>query len=163
MNVTAAKTLVHGSALSMPPGLAGKPCAVLLRGNSGSGKSDVAFRLLDIGCGLISDDQVALEMRRAGQVSVLHACGVEAIAGLIEVRGVGLLRVTPAAAAPLSLVIDLVPRADVPRLPEWETVELAGRKIPRIRLHAFDGSTPQKILQAVRIVFKPDLMISASP
>src|SRR6185312_10220968 len=57
--------------------------AVLLRGPSGSGKSDLALRLIDAGARLVADDQS--ELRRVGEVVVVRA--PDALRGLIEVRG----------------------------------------------------------------------------
>jgi serine kinase of HPr protein (carbohydrate metabolism regulator) len=83
----------------------------------------------------------------------------EAIRGLIEVRGVGLLKYPTAAPARLRLVVDLVPRGDVPRLPDWENVDILGIAIPCLQLHAFDASTPLKIIKAIELVHKPDLLV----
>src|SRR5580693_1856546 len=76
---------------------------VLLRGPSGSGKSDLALRLIDAGARLVADDQS--ELSRHGETIIVRAPA--AIAGLIEVRGVGILRVDTIAEAPLALVADL--------------------------------------------------------
>ena len=104
------KIIVHGSAVAIE-GTGFKPTAVLLRGFSGRGKSDVAFRLIALGATLICDDQVTLEHRHGK----IMASPTETIRGLLEVRGLGLLKYPVALATPLRLVIDLVPREEVPR------------------------------------------------
>ncbi len=114
---------------------------VLLRGESGRGKSDLALRLIDGGARLVADDRVAL---RAGS-GRLTASAPPALAGLLEVRGVGILPVPSVASADVGLVVDLVPRDGVERLPEAETETLMGVTLPRLGLYAFDASTPAKI------------------
>ena len=128
---------------------------VLLRGSSGAGKSDLALRLIGSGGGwrLVSDDQVELHSVQnsavqsgAAQGGVVGR-GPAAIAGKLEARGLGIVELPAIASAPIRLVIDLVPRDAVPRMPEeGETVALLGVPVPLLRLHAFDASTPLKIL-----------------
>lgn len=77
--------------------------ALLIAGPPGSGKSSLALALIDRGAGLIGDDAVTLE--RAGDS--LIASPPPNIAGLIEVRGVGLLRLATAASAPVALLLEL--------------------------------------------------------
>lgn len=120
--------------------------AALLRGRSGSGKSDLALRFLELDASrhaLVSDDQV-----RAWAVGDrVHVSAPPAITGLIEVRGVGILRLLAKDSAELCLVVDLVPDHDVPRLPAEppEMAEIAGIPVPRLRLSAFEPSAPIKL------------------
>ncbi|WP_451972339.1 HPr kinase/phosphorylase [Azospirillum endophyticum] len=114
---------------------------VLLRGESGRGKSDLALRLIDGGALLVADDRVAL----TAEPGCLTASSPPPLAGLLEVRGVGILPVPSAGSARIGLVVDLVPRPEVERLPEAETDTLMGVALPRLALHAFDASTPAKI------------------
>lgn len=147
------KTFLYGSAVAVPTddgGLRG----VLIRGLSGTGKSDLALRLIARGARLISDDQVAADRR----VEKVYLSAPDTIAGLLEVRGVGLLRFPPAPVTPLSLVVDLVPRQDVPRLPDWEKVDIVGVPFSRLKLHAFDVSSAEKIIQALRAIDNPALL-----
>lgn len=148
------RTIRHGTAVLLhDPGYAAS--AVFIRGPSGSGKSDLAFRLMAAGAELIADDQVELEKRQQN----VFAGAVEAIRGLIEVRGLGLLRYPEAAPARLRLIVDLVARDDVPRMPEWAEMDLFGVKIPMIRLHGFDASTPDKIHAAMMVVHHPKMIV----
>lgn len=119
---------------------------VLLRGPSGSGKSDLALRLIDRGAVLIADDQVLLRQGRRGLV----ATAPEQIYGLIEARGLGIVSIPATRFSLVKLVVDLVAHEDVPRLPETEMASLAGIQVPRISLHAFDISTPVKIELALK-------------
>ncbi len=128
---------------------------VLLRGASGSGKSDLALRLIDRGARLVADDQVELT-ERDGE---LFADAPETIRGLFEVRGVGLVEVPCVRGVRLALVVDLVASDEVPRLPESATVEYGGRAIPALRLSPFESSAGAKVRLAVR-AFRRDMMRS---
>jgi HPr kinase/phosphorylase len=77
----------------------GNPDAALLLGTSGSGKSDLLLRLLHRGWQLVADDQVLVE---AGM-----ARAPDSLAGMLEVRGLGLFRVQFCATAPLRLMVRL--------------------------------------------------------
>lgn len=125
---------------------------VLLRGPSGSGKSDLALRLIDGGGRLISDDYTELSVRD----DVLWAGPPETIAGLMEVRGVGVVRLCDSAPDPVPavLLVDLVHDAEaIERLPDPETEALApGHAVRRIVLDPFEASAPAKVRLAVRIV-----------
>ncbi len=118
---------------------------VLLRGPSGCGKSDLALRLIDAGALLVADDRVAIEL--VGGVP-WGACP-PALAGLLEVRGVGILPVPWVGAAPLALVVDLVPPGEVERLPGPATADVAGISLPSLRLAPFEASAPAKLRLAL--------------
>jgi len=77
--------------------------AALIRGQSGSGKSALALRLLALGAGLVADDRTHLRHERGMVLAEAPA----AIRGLIEARGVGILNAPAAGAAPLALVVDM--------------------------------------------------------
>ena len=101
---------------------------VLIEGPPGSGKSSLALALIDRGATLVGDDGVLLQ-RRGGR---LWALPPPNIAGLLEVRNVGLVSLE-AAPAQLALALRLDPGA--PRYVEAaETIELAGARLPLIRL-----------------------------
>ncbi|MDE2165022.1 MAG: HPr kinase/phosphatase C-terminal domain-containing protein [Alphaproteobacteria bacterium] len=134
--------LVHGTAVRW--GQAG----LLLRGPSGSGKSDLALRLIESGARLIADDQVAL----ACEHGEIWLQAPPAIAGMIEVRGLGILRLPRAPRTPLHLVCDLVRREQVERLPERGRCEYFGIAVPQVAFCAFDASTPAKLRFALRAV-----------
>lgn len=149
------KTTLHGTAVLLS-GSAYPPSAVFLRGISGSGKSDLAFRLCEAGASLICDDQVLFERRQDN----IHVSVVDSIRGLLEVRGVGLLRYpVSGGSSRLRLIVDLVPREEVPRLPEWEKEDILGVSVPRISLHAFDASAAFKVQKAMEAAHKPDILV----
>lgn len=146
--------LLHGSAVLLKS-VDFQPSVVFIRGLSGSGKSDLALRLIEAGGLLVCDDQVHLERRQ----DKIFASAVDTIRGLLEVRGVGLLHMPVADPARVRLIIDLVPREDVPRLPDPETVDILGVKLPRFRLHAFDVSAALKVHKALETIHRPEILV----
>jgi serine kinase of HPr protein (carbohydrate metabolism regulator) len=132
--------LVHGTAVAIDG------AAILLRGASGAGKSDLALRLIDRGACLIADDQA--ELRRA--IDQVLVSAPAAIAGLIEIRGLGILRVDTVTAAPLVLLVDLVPPTEVERLPESRSEDVLGVAVPVMALAPFEASAPAKLRFARR-------------
>ena len=128
---------------------------VLLRGPSGSGKSDLALRLVSAdGTGaqapswrLVGDDQVELA-REGAAVTVVAP---EALRGKLEVRGFGIVDVPFANSALAALVVDLMPREAVDRLPDADIrIDVLGVPLPRLLLHAFDTSAPIKLRLALK-------------
>lgn len=119
---------------------------VLILGPSGAGKSDLALRLIDEGAVLIADDRVDLT---PGDDGILMS-GPDNLAGLIEVRGVGIVRVPFETKVSLSLNVDLVKPEDVERLPDRLTADFMGIEVRRIALDPFQASAPAKIRLALR-------------
>lgn len=111
--------------------------AVLIRGPSGSGKSSLALHVLEtVGTGLsdqsiaavlVSDDQTELS-KRGGRI---YASPPAALAGLIEVRGQGILNVDYRSDLAVVLVVDLRPATSIERLPEVQDLrtEILGVEI----------------------------------
>lgn len=115
---------------------------VLLLGESGTGKSDLALRLIDTGAKLVADDQVSISL----QNDTLTASPPQALAGLLEVRGMGLFRLPFLHSCPLALAVRLVARESVERLPDIaHQFDCLNKKLPLLSLPAFDASTPAKI------------------
>lgn len=120
---------------------------VMLRGASGSGKSDLALRLIDRGALLVSDDRTLVA--RAG--NGLLASAPPRIAGMIEVRGIGIATVAGAGATPLALIVDLDAVPD--RLPDRQEETILDLPLPRIALDAFAASAPIKTELALRMLY----------
>ena len=128
--------------------------AVLLRGEPGAGKSDLGLRFLALPPEggpqpkLIADDQVWIERGGGGE---LFASAPDAIAGKIEVRGLGIVAVPYLAQGRLVLVVDLVSDQEVPRMaPDPpEIVTIAGVAVPRLVLAPFEASAPLKLKLAL--------------
>lgn len=126
--------MVHGSAVSV------NGCGVLLLGASGSGKSDLALRMIDRGATLISDDIVYLENVDSA-TSLVFA---PSIAGKIEIRGVGICRVDYVETAPLRLVVQFA--EDIERLPSADMrTSICNISVPVIQLEPFHASSILKI------------------
>jgi serine kinase of HPr protein (carbohydrate metabolism regulator) len=125
--------------------------AVLLRGPSGSGKSDLALRLIDAGGRLVADDQS--EVRRCGDG--LLVCAPATIAGLFEVRGLGILRLDAAAEAPVAMIADLVAAERIERLPRRRTGTILEIAVPLIEIAPFEVSAPAKLRLALRALAAP--------
>ena len=121
---------------------------VLLRGPPGSGKSDLALRLISGGALLVADDRAEVTAV-GGRVMVSPP---PEIAGLIEVRGLGILRFEHRDRVPLGLVLDLVPATTVERMAEAGTCNFLGLAFPLWWLAPFDASATAKVRLAVRIV-----------
>jgi serine kinase of HPr protein (carbohydrate metabolism regulator) len=139
-------TFVHATAVALRVKTRWR--AVLLRGPSGSGKSDLALRLVEAGGRLVSDDQTHLARRG----NTLVAAPPPALAGLIEARGVGIVRLQRnqlRARAAVALLVDLVPADRIERLPEPRTETLLGLPVPRLDLAPFEGSAVQKLWLAL--------------
>lgn len=129
--------------------------AVLLMGDSGMGKSDLALRLIDRGARLVSDDYVDIIL----ETGVLIAQAPQRLEGLLEVRGVGILTLPYTQRAVPALALTLAHRDEVERLPHPELFDLLGIKIPQLRLHAFDASTPLKIEHCLRAIRDNSLIV----
>jgi len=123
---------------------------ILLLGESGSGKSDLALRLIERGAVLVSDDRTDLFV----EDGALLARPPRTLAGLIEVRGVGIVQLPHAASARVRLAVCLSENPAA-RLPEHEFYQppkevLLAREAwpPLIRLSAKEPSAPAKIAAA---------------
>ena len=133
-------TTVHASAVLVGPR------AVLIRGPSGSGKSQLALELIEMArtsslpfARLVADDRVHLEAAHGR----LLARPAEALAGLIEVRGVGLARLAYEPSAVVGLVVDLAAQ-DAQRLPEASSrrTEIDGIELPRLAVASGAAALP---------------------
>ena len=114
----------------------------LFRGGPGSGKSDLALRLIERGAQLVADDQVLIEKVSDG----LRALAEPRLQGRLEVRGIGVLDVPAVQAAPLSAIFDLTAGCDIPRMPEPSWAELVpGYKTRVFKLAPFEASAPDKV------------------
>ena len=118
--------------------------AVLITGPSGSGKSDLALRLLDRGFKLVSDDQtmVRLDGER------LVASAPPNIAGKLEVRGIGIVEVEHDDNVPVALMVALA--SEITRLPEDGRTELIlGLPVPRVAIDPAPASAASKVALAL--------------
>jgi serine kinase of HPr protein (carbohydrate metabolism regulator) len=118
--------------------------AVLISGASGSGKSDLALRLLDRGFTLVSDDQTIV--RRDG--IRLIASAPPTIAGKLEIRGIGIVDMETVSDVPVALIVELT--SDIQRLPDDSRERpLLGISVPLISIDAMTASAPSKVALAL--------------
>lgn len=120
--------------------------AVLLIGAPGSGKSDLALRLImNKSAILIADDRADISVDNG----TLKVSCPKSIRGLLEVRGVGICKFPYLSSARVKLAVKLVSSlSEVERLPEQKTANFLGVNIPQIELWPFEPSAPDKILAA---------------
>ena len=131
----------HGSAVAIDGH------AVLILGPSGSGKSDLALRLIDHGATLISDDIVGIESTD----DHLTLSVAPNIAGKIELRGIGICAVNFVSSAPLALVVELTHEVD--RMPpDNQRASIGNFWVPMVKLDPFQPSSALKVEWALRSV-----------
>jgi len=135
--------------------------AVLIRGPSGSGKSRLALDLITAGrdgrlrfARLVGDDRVHLESA-GGRLLVRPA---STLAGLIEVRGAGIVRLDHESCAVVGLVVDLA-ATDAERLRDKRPIEVEGIKIPRFAVAAGLEALPG----VVALLTSADVAIDVGP
>jgi serine kinase of HPr protein (carbohydrate metabolism regulator) len=115
---------------------------VLIEGPSGAGKSDLALRTLDHGFRLVADDRVLLWAAQGR----LYGRAPQVLSGLIEVRGVDVLRV---ATVPFCEVA-LLARLETPdRIPDFATETILGVRVPLLAVDPFESSAPAKLGRAM--------------
>jgi serine kinase of HPr protein (carbohydrate metabolism regulator) len=119
---------------------------VLIQGESGDGKSDLALRLLDSGLRLVSDDYT-LVWPSEGR---LYAACPPSIGGLIEARGVGILAAPTVRLVKVRLVVQCHKSgAHIERMPRDDTIELCGIAAPVLHLRPLESSAPAKLRRAL--------------
>ena len=113
-------------------------------GKSGSGKSDLALRLIENKeAVLVADDRTDICLKEG----MIYAYASDNIKGLLEVRGIGLIKFAYVEDIPVKLAVELVEDAKkVERMSEAEFFEIKGCRIPLIKLYAFEVSAADKIV-----------------
>ena len=125
-------------------------CGVLILGDAGAGKSDLALRLIADGALLIADDQTFVEI--VGDR--LRATAPATIVGVMEVRGLGIARAPIKRATRLRLAVSLValPTERMPESHAWSLPGAPNPRIPLIELNAFEASAREKVRRALTAV-----------
>jgi serine kinase of HPr protein (carbohydrate metabolism regulator) len=124
---------------------------VLLLGESGKGKSDLALRLIERGAKLVADDRTEIFVRG----NALYARAPKSLAGLMEVRGLGIVALPFTAEARIAFAVEMIEEGYVPRMPQPEKYLVPPELVlhederpPLIWLAPFEASAPAKILLA---------------
>ena len=118
--------------------------AVLISGPSGSGKSDLALRLLDRGFTLVSDDQTIV--RRDGDRLVASA--PPTIKGKLEIRGIGIVEMDTVNDVPVTLFVELT--SEIMRLPDDRRERpVLGVNLPLVSVDALTASAASKVALAL--------------
>jgi len=121
---------------------------ILLTGESGSGKSDLALRLINRDAMLVADDRSDL----AATDGQLRVSAPSALEGMLEIRGVGIVVLPFERTATVRMVCVMTPRAQIKRLPEVRRTTLEGLDIPTVEIDPFEVSAPDKVCMALRLV-----------
>ena len=138
MNRTLSSETIHASTVALD----GR--AVLISGPSGSGKSDLALRLIDRGYTLVSDDQTIVQ--REGER--LIASAPPTIAGKLEIRGIGIVDMETASDVPIALYVELT--SEIMRLPDDRRERpVLGINLPLVSVEAQTASAPSKVSLAL--------------
>lgn len=145
------EALIHGTCLA----IGGE--GVLLVGRPGSGKSDLALRLIDQGglglsgtlrvAQLVADDQVVI--RRAE--GALIASAPPSLKGKLEIRGLGIAELSVVAEARLRLAVRLTPASEIERMPDLGAarMEVLGIALPLVLLDPLSASAPARLRAAL--------------
>jgi HPr kinase/phosphorylase len=137
---------VHATSIALRQGRNWR--AVLLRGPPGAGKSDLALRLIEAGWRLVADDQT--DLARQGRQVIASA--PDRIAGLIEARGLGIVKLSRdqlVRRAPVLLLVDLAHPERIERLPEAASETVLGVDLPVVSLAPFEASASAKLRLAL--------------
>ena len=118
--------------------------AVMITGPSGSGKSDLALRLLDHGFQLVSDDQTII----SHDGDRLLASAPPTIAGKMEIRGIGIVDMDTVSDTPVALIVELTTEID--RMPDDSRERsILGLAVPLVSVDAMTASAAAKVAVAL--------------
>ncbi len=138
MNLRLSSETIHASCVALD----GR--AILISGPSGSGKSDLALRLIDRGFTLVSDDQTIVRRTDAK----LIASAPPTIAGKLEIRGVGIVDMDIVSDMPIAMFVELT--SDIQRLPDDSRERrVLDVQIPLISVDAMTASAASKVALAL--------------
>jgi len=136
--------ILHAGLIALRVG--GRWKGALIQGPSGIGKSDLALRALEEGFRLVADDRVVVFLSGG----TLFGRAPDALRGLVEIRGLGVVRHTPLAVAPIVLSVRCKPGPDtIERLPDLCSECLLERDVPIFEVWPLEHTAPAKIRRAI--------------
>ena len=122
---------------------------ILIIGDSASGKSDLALRLIENkGALLVCDDQTILQ---ADGKNLIASCP-QNIQGLIEVRGIGIIKTAYTAQTTVKLAV--IAQKNPPRYPDKTFFENQGICLPSIFLNLLEASAPDKVVVKLKTILE---------
>jgi serine kinase of HPr protein (carbohydrate metabolism regulator) len=133
--------MIHSTAVSL------NGDGILIKGPSGSGKTDLALRLIESGGKLISDDQVIIK-RKAER---LFLSSTKELNGLMQLSGIGIVKVDCVQNIPLELVVKLQPCNFLDPFPIKREEFIKDFSIPALNLYSFAVSATSKIKIALDV------------
>ncbi|MBE6448761.1 MAG: hypothetical protein E7018_05645 [Alphaproteobacteria bacterium] len=135
---------IHASCLVV------KNKGLLILGDSGSGKSDLCLRLImEHGAKLVSDDRTDISIKKQN----IYASAPKLLQGLLEVRGVGIIKQNFAKRAKIDAVIGLESSLDkIERMPKEDFFEIEGQRLPLYKIFAKEASAPAKVLAIISLL-----------
>lgn len=140
-NMNIIQKQIHGTSLQY------KQKGLLFLGESGSGKSDLALRLIDKGAYLIADDQTILTLKNN---RIFLSCP-ETIKSKLEIRGIGIIDISSIKEHQLDIVFQLKSFREIERLPKDNQITLLDQKIPYYEIDPFELSVNAKISFILKI------------
>ncbi len=136
------QTNIHASCVSL------QRKGVLLLGDSKAGKSDMILRLIELcQAKLVADDRVDISL----QNNQIKASCPQNLAGLLEVRGVGIVKYPYQKQTTIKLVVQLTAEP-LERMPEKQFYTLGKIQIPLLYINPFENSAPLKVKAALRLL-----------
>jgi serine kinase of HPr protein (carbohydrate metabolism regulator) len=120
-------------------------CGILLIGNSGSGKSDMCLRAINVGGNLISDDQTIIRKEN----NQLWADCLPQLQGLLEIRGIGILKIPSIPRVKLDFVIQL--QDSIERLPLPQSWDMLDTSLPKYSIYAKQSSAIAVLRQLCKL------------
>ena len=125
-------------------------CGVLIEGNSNSGKSDLALRLIDrLQANLVADDVVVISKKN----NQLYGQAPENLKGLLEVRFVGIIEIPYKKEHKIDMIVQLSDDINaLERMPKICSKNILGLEIVQIALYAKENSAPEKVLTALKLL-----------
>ena len=133
--------MIHSTAISL------NGDGILIKGPSGSGKTDLALRLIESGGKLISDDQVIIKKK----AERLFLSSPKELNGLMQLSGIGIVKVDYVQNIPLELVVKLQPYNVLDPFPINREEFIKDLSIPALNLYSFAVSATSKIKIALGV------------